>query len=133
MSDYFVVNKKGEIINHGTCPAGDIKLQGLGKDIAVEGSCDPVTDIYDHKKKKLIKRKKRDRDARLMGKVRIERNQLLTISGHELAELMLPDSFPKLNAKQKQAKIDAWVSYRVKLRDITDQDPNNIVWPEMPL
>jgi len=132
MINYFVAKPNGDIVCTGQCPKEQLSIQAFGKNVAIEGTCDLITDKYDHKKKKIVKQTKRKRNKNQMESIRHERNMRLTISSHDLAELMLPDSFPNMTAEQKQTRIDAMIAYRVKLRDITDQDPENIEWPELP-
>jgi len=110
----------------------------VGNDWCIEvpkGKARCAKNKYYVKNKRLVRRTKRTRaplHVTPIHEIRENRDLLLRAAGNMLTELMLEDSFPKLSRKEKQAKIDALVQYRVLLRAITDCDTNEVEWPEMP-
>jgi len=134
MIDYLVVTPTGEIVGKGTCPRTMIKAQATGVNVAVEGTCDLMTDRFDLVNKVVVKQPIAQQEANHLALVRKQRGGLIASAGTILSEYMLPDSFPNLTPAQKQAKIDTLIAYRQALRDITTQpDPANIVWPLAPV
>jgi len=127
MIEYYVTNSSGMVIMSGSTNAAlsDIPLE-VGES-AHKGSA-AIGQLK--KGKKLLNTP----PSVLLDRIRVTRNMLLNNAGAQIAELSLQDSFPKITAAQKQAKIDALILYRQALRDITLQpDPANITWPEVPL
>jgi len=128
--EFYVYDKtSGEVVRTGSVHEESLALQAATGEVVAQGHACIETDWVDVTTRKIIAKS----GANCTVKVRIERGRRLIIAGQELAELMLPDSYPNLTSSQKQTAIDSLLVYRQALRDITKQkDHANIVWPTPP-
>jgi len=134
---YAIYDSKGRILQSIECPAGKIEKIANGMSY-IETSCNDATHYiendqpvpfpkrpskdheFDYDSKQWVDTKSEEiRAQEAIDGLRKQRNALL----YQSDWTQLPDA-----PVDKQA----WAEYRQALRDITNQDPSNIVWPETP-